>query len=109
MKKKAKKYSDEKAKVSLLPLIAMDYLMEVGKMGAKKYGDNNYRIGRPVTDWTDAAYRHVFGKKGFVVGIDEDEESQLPHLAHAAWNLLVALEQQLLKPEFDNRVYKKKK
>lgn len=108
-KNRAKKYSDNKAQMSLLPLKAIFKMLEVGKMGANKYGPNNYRIGRDITDWTDAAYRHVWGEESFMTGQDLDSESNLPHLAHSAWNLLVALEQQMEKPELDNRSYKRKK
>jgi hypothetical protein len=108
-KKGASKFSDDKAQFSLLPIKALYEVLKVGKMGAKKYGDNNFRKGRNVTDWTDAAYRHAFGGESFSTGHDLDKESLMPHLAHAAWNLLVALEQQMEKPELDNRAYKGKK
>lgn len=107
--KKAKKFSNNKPQISLLPLKAIYKVLKVGKMGAKKYGAQNFRKGRDVTDWIDASYRHVYGEDGFLSGIDNDEESKEPHLAHAAWNLLVALEQQMERPDLDNRYYKRKK
>jgi hypothetical protein len=82
--------------------------MKVAEMGAEKYGDNNYRLGMPVTKFINAAFRHIFLEWMFK-GNDIDEESGLPHLAHGAWNILSALEQMLVMPELDNRWVKRKK
>jgi hypothetical protein len=100
------RHDSGKARISTLPGRAIEVVMQVGEFGAKKYGDHNYRGGMPVTKYLDAAYRHGFVEWLFK-GKDVDPESGLSHLAHAAWNLLAALEQTLLKPELDNR-YKEK-
>jgi hypothetical protein len=97
-----KKYDSGKARLSLLPGLAIEQVIKVGEMGAVKYGDHNYRLGMPVVKYIDAAFRHVFLEFLFK-GIDTDPESGLPHLAHGAWNLLAALEQMMLKPHLDNR------
>lgn len=59
---------------------------EVGTFGAAKYTDDGWKS---VTDgrkrYEDALYRHLLAE-----GVDE--QSGLPHLAHAAWNLLAMLE-----------------
>jgi hypothetical protein len=91
-----------KPRISVLPGRAIEMVMQVGEFGAKKYGDHNYRGGMAVSKYLDAAYRHAFVEFLFK-GQDADPESGLPHLAHAAWNLLAALEQMTLKPELDNR------
>lgn len=96
------RYDQGKGRISLLPGRAIELVMQVGEFGSKKYGDHNYRGGMPVTKYLDAAYRHAFVQWLFK-GEDNDQESGLPHLAHAAWNVLAALEQMLLKPELDNR------
>lgn len=59
---------------------------EVGTFGAAKYTDNGWKSvpdGRK--RYEDALYRHLLAE-----GVDE--QSRLPHLAHAAWNLLAMLE-----------------
>lgn len=95
------KHDSGKPRISLLPLKAIEQVMIVGEMGAKKYGDHNYRGGMPVSKFINAGFRHAF--LGFMGGEDKDKESGLPHLAHAAWNFLAALEQMIDKPELDDR------
>lgn len=102
-----KKFDAGKPRVSLLMGNAIEQVMLVGEMGSKKYGDHNFRKGMPVTKYLNAAFRHAFIEWLFK-GIDNDAESGLPHLAHAAWNLLAALEQMILKPELDDRYTKVK-
>lgn len=99
------KYDQGKARISLLPGRAIEQVMKVGEMGAAKYGDHNYRLGMPVTKFLNAAFRHAFVEWLFK-GVDNDPESGLPHLAHAAWNMLAALEQMLTMPEHDDRFSK---
>lgn len=79
----------------------MSYLLEfysslsqfarVCTFGETKYSRGNYLKGLPLSNLMAAAIRHM-GK--FMQGFEEDEESGEHHLAHAVWNLLVALEQQ---------------
>lgn len=96
------KHDQGKLRISILQGRAIELVMAVGEMGAKKYGDHNYRNGMNVTRYINAAFRHVFIEWLFK-GIDNDEESGLPHLAHGAWNILTALEQMITKPELDDR------
>lgn len=96
------KYDQGKDRYSIVPGLAIAYVMKVGEFGAKKYGDHNYTLGMPITKFVDAAFRHIFIEWLFK-GIDNDPESGLPHLAHGAWNVLAALQQMLIKPELDNR------
>lgn len=102
MSEQGKKFDSGKPRISILQGRAIEMVMQVGEMGAVKYGDHNYRKGMPVTKFINAAFRHVFIEWLFK-GIDNDEESGMPHLAHGAWNLLAALEQMLTKPELDDR------
>lgn len=95
------KHDSDKVRISLLPLRAIEQVAKVGEMGSKKYGDHNYRGGMAVTRFINAAFRHTF--LGFMLGENNDKESGLPHLAHAAWNILAALEQMIVKPELDDR------
>ena len=96
------KHDGGKARISIIQGLAIEQVMKVGEFGAKKYGDHNYRKGMDVTRYLDACFRHAFVEWLFK-GVDNDPESGLPHLAHAAWNLLAALEQMLTKPDLDNR------
>ena len=86
----AVKFDQDKYRFSLLPTDALAMVAQVGTMGAQKYGDHNWKQGAGLS-WSrllDAHYRHVFAwSQGELV----DPESKLPHLAHAAWNLLALL------------------
>ena len=69
-------------------------ISEVGTFGAAKYTDNGWKSvpdGRK--RYEDALYRHLLAE-----GVDE--QSGLPHLAHAAWNLLAMLELELEKAKW---------
>lgn len=96
------KFDQGKVRISILPGLAIEQVAKVGEFGAKKYGDYNYKLGMPVTKYINAAFRHIFIQWLFK-NEDLDQESGLPHLAHGAWNILTALEQSILKPEFDDR------
>ena len=77
-----------KGRMDLLPWVA---IMEVSKHcenGAKKYGEHNVDKGIPVHSLMDSGMRHA---AKFMIGcIDED------HLVAACWNLLWALEMQIM-------------
>lgn len=63
---------------------------QVGTFGANKYTDNGWQsVENGKNRYTDALLRHLF--KVFM-GEKIDEESGLPHLAHACWNALAILE-----------------
>jgi len=63
-------------------------LAEVSGMGTRKYSAFNYLKGY---DWSlsfNAMQRHALA---FWAGQDNDDESGLPHVAHAAWHCLALL------------------
>jgi hypothetical protein len=64
----------------------IEQVVAVLTYGAKRYdADNWQKVPSPVRRYSAAAYRHlVEWEKGNMV----DKESGLPHLAHAATNLL---------------------
>lgn len=81
---KAKHFSSDKSAVDQIPTDVLMEWGEVFKMGAKKYGRDNWKKG---TDWHEfygSALRHLFK---FWQGEDVDPESGLSHLAHALWNV----------------------
>lgn len=73
---------------SLLPRAALDAIGRVYNFGAKKYEEHNWRAGYPWSWSFDALQRHEWK---FWDGIDLDEESGLPHLAHAGFHIFTLL------------------
>jgi len=66
---------------------ALKLVSQVGTEGAKKYSDNGWKeVENGFYRYRDALYRHLFATDII------DPEFGLPHLAHAAWNLLAMLE-----------------
>lgn len=60
---------------------------KVGTIGAKKYTDNGWEsVPNGIRRYRSAIYRHMLSLKFL------DDDSSLPHMAHAAWNCLAALE-----------------
>jgi len=97
--------SDEKIPLHLLPTAALEEVGKVMAFGAVKYGEDNWMLGLPWRRTIGSCLRHIFL---WVRGQDVDKESGLPHLAHAACNLLFILEWIELKRGKDDRAdYKK--
>ena len=84
----------------LIPWDSMDKVARVYGMGAKKYSDRNWEKGYPWGWSLGAAQRHL---ALFAQGEDLDKESQMPHLAHAAFHMLTLLHFMDVKREFDDR------
>lgn len=83
------KYDEGKPPMAYIPPFA---LLEVGKVlgyGVGKYNPWNWAKGLAFSRILSATMRHILA---FLCGQDRDEESGLPHLAHAATNLLFILE-----------------
>jgi len=72
---------------------ALAAVVEVGTHGAAKYSDRGW-LAVPDGEgrYTDALYRHLLAD---AMGDALDGDSCLPHLAHAAWNVLAVLELRL--------------
>ncbi len=69
--------------------LALSAVSEVGTFGANKYNAHDWlHVDNGVERYTDALYRHLLAD----VLADNDEDSGLRHLAHAAWNALAVLE-----------------
>lgn len=83
------KNDTNKPKMSLLPSYALAEVAQVMTMGAEKYGRYNYLDGMEYSRILDANLRHL---NAFIGGEDNDAESGLSHLAHAAANSLMLLE-----------------
>jgi hypothetical protein len=79
-------------KIALQFILAMegiDDVAEVGMYGAKKYSQWNYKAGMPWMKLLGSCSRHLIA---FIRGENLDPESQLPHLAHLAYNALMLLD-----------------
>lgn len=85
------KHDAGKLRFSLLPWDCVTLVVRVLEFGASKYGANNYQKLDNDTSrirYRDAAFRHlVLWQQGEWL----DEESGLPHAAHAACSVLIAL------------------
>lgn len=88
----ASRYDQDKLRMSISPWLGFAEVMAVAEYGAKKYDAHNFRKGLQSTALADAAFRHL---AKWMAGEDVDPDSGCEHLAHAAWNLLVALEQKV--------------
>jgi len=79
---------------------ALISIAQVGTFGAKKYADNNWMSLQDGENRTiDAAMRHIMAYMSGEINNHEEFEKDgvkytcdLPHLAHAAWELLACIE-----------------
>ena len=79
-----------KVRLDLLPFAALEDVARVLEYGAKKYQPQGWRhVAGGHDRYVAAALRHLHAHAG---GETLDEESGLPHLAHAACSILFALE-----------------
>lgn len=93
----------DKGKIGLQYILAMRGLISVsnvGDFGAEKYGQWNYKAGMPWMKLLGSCSRHLFH---FILGIDNDEESGLPHMAHLVYNALMILDYMETHKELDDR------
>lgn len=84
----ATKHDTAKPRPSLLPP-AIEHVLAVMEFGAQKYGEHNWRSGMQHSRAFNAALRHLWA---WWRGEDNDPESNLPHLAHAAVNCLFIMD-----------------
>ena len=105
-----KKYDNGKPMVGTLTDVFSRALMAVGaciEYGTHKYPDpkNWQLVDNGIKRYRDAMVRHLLK---YNAGIDKDEETELPHLAHMAWNALAILElyMQEHKDELDKEIFK---
>jgi hypothetical protein len=95
------KIGDTKPDLTLVPSALSIYVAEVMKLGKRKYGPYNWRekaVRRLV--YLAAAKRHI---EQAIDGADTDEESGLPHEAHAAACMGILLDALALGNLIDDR------
>lgn len=100
---KGLRYNKGKLRWSLLQWKALVEVLKVTEMGAEKYSPRNWEKGLSYSETYDSAQRHLVK---WYLKEDNDEESKLSHLAHAAWNCLTLLEFELNRESyksFDDR------
>lgn len=85
----AVKFDGDKPRFDLLPWLALEDVARVMAYGAVKYEEYNYLKGMAWKRLARATIGHVVS---FLCGEDNDKESGLPHLAHAASSALMLLE-----------------
>ncbi|MEK0326139.1 MAG: DUF5664 domain-containing protein [Nitrosopumilus sp.] len=91
-----------KLRFDLLPARPLEAVAAIYTYGATKYDDNNWRGGMSWGRVFGATMRHLWA---FWRGEDNDSESNLPHLAHAAFGLLTLLEYMETHKELDDRIH----
>ena len=64
-------------------------LAKVADYGARKYSRGNYLKGQDISVTMDSLMRHL---TKWWSGEEDDEESGISHLAHAAWNLATLIQ-----------------
>ncbi len=97
---KAIKNDALKPRMSLIPQLAKYDVAKVMTYGEEKYASYNWMNGFKWTLLADAVDRHL---TAFLCGEDIDPESGLPHLAHLACSVMMALENTYHHPELDDR------
>lgn len=85
-----KKFDSGKTQYHLMPVKALEQVNRVLMHGAQKYGEGNWRAVEDAEQrYFNAAMRHMHA---WLNGECSDDESGLPHLAHAACSLMFMLE-----------------
>ncbi len=94
------KYDNNKLRYDLLPSYPLEQLVKVYTYGAQRYTDNNWRKGLKWSRVFAAIMRHLWS---WWKDEDNDPESNISHLAHAAWGCFTLLEYTQNKKRFDDR------
>lgn len=89
------KFDAQKDRWDLLPTAAVRQIVKVLTFGANKYGDDNWRhVPDARRRYYAAAMRHL---TAWWEGTENDEETGVSHLAHAACCILFLMQQKNLK------------
>jgi hypothetical protein len=85
-----KKFDGGKLRYDLLPVKPIEDVTKVITFGANKYGDNNWKqLNNARERYYAACARHI---AEYRKGNQIDDESGLPHLAHAMCNIIFIME-----------------
>lgn len=96
------KLDEGKLRYDLLPPLALDSLVKVYTYGCQKYAPRQWEGGMSWSRVFAALMRHCWN---WFRGENVDQESGLPHMAHAAWGCIALLEYGLRGRGEDDRPY----
>jgi hypothetical protein len=94
------RYNNGKAELHQVPTSLILAVAKTLMYGAQKYEKGNFRKGMSWTCVYDCLQRHMMK---WLDGEQNDEESGLPHLYHAACNIAFLIEYAETCPELDDR------
>lgn len=94
------KFDAGKPPMSLIDRYALEQIAQVLAFGKGKYGAHNWRGGIAYSRLLDAALRHLYA---IADGEDLDQETGLPHAAHAGCCIMFLLRMMRDRPELDDR------
>lgn len=100
LKAGATRHDQGKTDWSLLPIKAIELVLQVLMFGAKKYGRDNWKSGFHYRRCYNSCQRHL---AAWIELEDNDKESGLPHLAHAVCSLLFLITYQYFGTGVDDR------
>ncbi len=103
--KEGVKFDEGKNRYDLIDSYALDELAKIYTYGTVKYDDNNWRKGLKFSRIFGALMRHSWA---FWRGEDNDPESGLPHMAHAAWQCFTLINFSKYQKDLDDRFIEKK-
>lgn len=101
--KEGLRYNNGKDRYDLLEPYAIQQLVKVFSRGAEKYEPYNWEKGMKWSSVLASLKRHV---AAFEQGKDLDDETLLPHMAHAAWNALALVSYMKIAPQYDDRRFR---
>ena len=102
----AKRFSDGKIRMDLVPPILLEEVAKIMGFGADKYGAYNYLKGMKWSKCIASLKRHL---NEFEKGVDYDNESKELHISHVIVNALFLLQYYKEAPQFDDRQHWYKK
>lgn len=82
------KHDQGKTKYHLIPPRELKQLAQILTFGAEKYGENNWQLCDNPNRYVDALLRHL---ESWRSGEALDDETRMPHLAHALCCLMFIL------------------
>lgn len=94
------RFNNDKIRYDLLEPHAIEELVKIFTFGSRKYAPNNWLKGLSWTQVNASLKRHL---AQWEKGEDRDQETQLLHMAHVAWNALAIVSYYKYRPEFDDR------
>lgn len=101
-KKLADRLNQDKLRWRNFPMFMMRPLAQVAQYGEGKYSMYNFLKGGSQNQYLDCIKRHLDAYEDPTQD-DLDPESRVSHLAHVAWNALVAIYMLEIHPELDDR------